>query len=35
MEILKKIDLFQKEINALRPLEGGMLEQIKDYYRVG
>lgn len=35
MEILRKIDLFQKEINALRPLEGGMLEQIKDYYRVG
>ena len=35
MEILKKIDLFQKEINALRPLEGEMLEQIKNYYRVG
>lgn len=35
MEILRKIDLFQKEINALRPLEGGMLEQIRDYYRVG
>lgn len=35
MEIFNKIDLFQKEINALRPLEGEMLEQIKDYYRVG
>lgn len=35
VEILKKIDLFQKEINALRPLEGEMLGQIKDYYRVG
>lgn len=35
MEILRKIDLFQREINALRPMEGGMLEQIKDYYRVG
>lgn len=35
MGILRKIDLFQKEINALRPLEGEMLEQIKDYYRVG
>ena len=35
MEILRKIDLFQKEINALRPLEGEMLGQIKDYYRIG
>ena len=35
MEILKKIDLFQREINALRPLEGEMLRQIKDYYRIG
>lgn len=35
MEILKKIDLFQKEIHVLRPLEGEMLEQIRDYYRVG
>ncbi|MDE7197909.1 MAG: Fic family protein [Lachnospiraceae bacterium] len=35
MEILRRIDLFQKEINALRPMEGGMLEQIRDYYRVG
>ena len=35
MNILGKTDLFQKEINTLRPLEGEMLEQIKDYYRVG
>lgn len=35
MEILRKTDLFQKEIDALRPFEGEMLEQIKDYYRVG
>lgn len=35
MEILNKIDLFQKDINELRPFEGGMLGQIQDYYRVG
>ena len=35
MEILNKIDLFQKEVNALRPFEGEMLEQIKEYYRIG
>ncbi len=35
MEILRKIDLFQKEINALRPMEGEMLGQIQGYYRVG
>lgn len=35
MEILKKIDLFQSEINALRPFEGEMLGQIQDYYRIG
>ena len=35
MKILGKINLFQKEINALRPLEGELLEQIKDYYRIG
>ena len=33
--MLRKIDLFQKEINALRPMEGEMLGQIQDYYRVG
>ena len=35
MNILEKINLFQKEINALRPLEGELSEQIKDYYRIG
>lgn len=35
MEILKKIDLFQSEINALRPLEGEILGRIQDYYRIG
>lgn len=35
MEIFSKVDLFQKAVNALRPLEGEMLKQIKDYYRVG
>lgn len=35
MEILDKIDLFQKEITSLRPLKDEMLEQIKDYYRIG
>ena len=35
MEVLQKVDRFQKEINALRPFEGEMLDQIKDYYRIG
>lgn len=35
MEILNKIDLFQKEIREVRPLEGELLEQIRDYYRIG
>lgn len=35
MEIIDKIDLFQKEITSLRPLKGELLEQIKDYYRIG
>ena len=35
MEILRKIDLFQKEIHGLRPMEGEMLGQIQDYYRIG
>ena len=35
MEILEKIDRFQKEIISLRPLQGEMLEQIKEYYRIG
>lgn len=35
MDMLQKVDCFQKEINSLRPFEGDMLEQIKDYYRIG
>ncbi|MCM1181959.1 MAG: Fic family protein [Roseburia sp.] len=35
VELLERTDLFQKEINALRPMEGEMLRQIRDYYRVG
>lgn len=35
MKTLERIDRFQKEIVALRPLEGDMLSQIRDYYRVG
>ncbi len=35
MELLQKIDLFQKEVAALRPMQGEMLRQIRDYYRVG
>ncbi len=35
MDILERVDCFQKIINGLRPLEGEMLDQIKDYYRIG
>ena len=35
MEHLKKIDLYQNTINELRPFEGEMLKQVKDFYRVG
>lgn len=35
MEHLKRIDLYQNTINELRPFEGEMLKQIKDFYRVG
>lgn len=35
MEDLKRIELYQNTINALRPFEGEMLKQIKDFYRVG
>lgn len=31
---LEKVDLYQKTINKLRPFEGEMLKQIKDFYRV-
>ena len=32
---LQKLDLYQKTINGLRPFEGEMLKQVKDFYRVG
>lgn len=35
MENLEKVDLYQKTINELRPFEGEMLKQIKDFYRIG
>lgn len=35
MEYLKKLDLYQKTINELRPFEGEMLKQIRDFYRIG
>ena len=35
MEHLKKLGLYQNAINELRLFEGEMLNQIKDFYRVG
>ncbi len=35
MEYLEKLDLYQNVINDLRPFEGEMLKQIKDFYRIG
>jgi len=35
MENQKKLDLYQSTINRLRPFEGEMLQQLKDFYRVG
>ena len=35
MKHLEKIDLYQDKINELRPFEGQILDQIKDFYRVG
>ena len=35
MEHFEKIDFYQNTINELRPFEGEMLKQIKDFYRVG
>lgn len=32
---LKKLDLYQNTISVLRPFEGEMLKQIKDFYRIG
>lgn len=35
MEHLERLDLYQNIINELRPFEGEMLKQVKDFYRVG
>ena len=35
MEHFEKIDFYQNTINELRPFEGKMLKQIKDFYRIG
>ena len=35
MDIFKKINLYQDEINKLRPFSGEMLNQIKSFYRIG
>lgn len=33
--LFDKIDKFKVEIDALRPFEGDLLKQIKDYYKIG
>lgn len=35
MTTIERVDLNQKAINAIRPFEGEMLKQIRDYYRIG
>lgn len=35
MSTYEIIDLYKKEIVKLRPFEGDMLKQIKDYYKIG
>lgn len=35
MEPFERIDFYQNTINELRPFEGEMLKQIKDFYRIG
>lgn len=35
MSHLEKLDLYQRIINELRPFEGEMLKQIKEFYRIG
>jgi Fic family protein len=35
MRHLERLELYQNTINELRPFEGEMLKQIKDFYRVG
>jgi Fic family protein len=34
MNIYEKIDLYQTVLNELRPYEGDLLRQIRDYYRI-
>ncbi len=35
MTIYDKINLFHKAISEIRPFEGHLLQQLKDYYRIG
>lgn len=35
MKIIEKIDRCHEAISVVRPFEGHMLEQLKDYYRIG
>ncbi|HCA29912.1 MAG TPA: cell filamentation protein Fic [Ruminococcaceae bacterium] len=35
MNIFEKVDRCHEAIRAIRPFEGHMLEQLKDYYRIG
>ncbi|KPU45904.1 Fic/DOC family protein [Oxobacter pfennigii] len=35
MKIIEKIDRCHEAISAVRPFEGHMLKQLKDYYRIG
>ncbi|HHY05763.1 MAG TPA: Fic family protein [Clostridia bacterium] len=35
MKLIEKVDRCHAAINAVRPFEGHMLEQLKDYYRIG
>ena len=35
INILNEIDQLQKEINEYRPIDKYLLEQIKNYYRIG
>lgn len=34
-DMLRQIDELQKEINARRPLDKGLVKQIREYYRIG
>ena len=35
MNIFEKVDRYHEAISTVRPFEGHMLEQLKDYYRIG